>query len=350
MATILRDNSFRGVEALVRSRARQAIGVKSAFGDDALAAFQRRMPVDRVRDTLWQVIYRAKRNKAFDGSRHIGLAIDGTGACKTEREPCDLCHPILDAKGTVVSRLHKFSMVIVVGTGLSLPFDVEYYGPRDSEYAASQRLLERSLLGLGNRFADYVAGDGEYATAPFLNLARRKGIKVVARLKGNLPTLFAAAQARFSAVPPSRTFDHGRDKVEIWDADDFDPWDGLVWETVRVIRYRQTKPDGLVVEAYWLTDWEIEVVDSIGVFKMAKSRWEIENQGFNDGKNRNGLERLRTHDPNSMLVTGLVILPAIVIERLFRCRHLRRGSHRIRTPIAFLRDLQKNLGFRENAA
>jgi len=43
--------------------------------------------------------------------------------------------------------------------------------------------------------------------------------------------------------------------VEIWDADDFDSWETLRWKTVRVIRYRQYKPNGKVHEAYWLTDF-----------------------------------------------------------------------------------------------
>jgi hypothetical protein len=36
-------------------------------------------------------------------------------------------------------------MGTVVGKGLSLPIDVEPYGPGDSEYAAGQRLLERMV-------------------------------------------------------------------------------------------------------------------------------------------------------------------------------------------------------------
>ena len=40
---------------------------------------------------------------------------------------------------------HHLAMVSVVGIGLTLPFDGEPYGPRDSEYAAAQRLLRRSL-------------------------------------------------------------------------------------------------------------------------------------------------------------------------------------------------------------
>jgi hypothetical protein len=45
-------------------------------------------------------------------------------------------------------------LLSVVGTGLSLPVDVEPYGPQDSEYNAGQRLLRRAVGLLGRRFAD----------------------------------------------------------------------------------------------------------------------------------------------------------------------------------------------------
>jgi len=88
-------------------------------------------------------------------------------------------------------------MVSVVGTELSLPFDVEPYGPGDSEYRVGQRLLRRAVEHLGARFADYVVADGAYATAPFLHAAGESGLKVVARLKGNLPELYQAAHQNY---------------------------------------------------------------------------------------------------------------------------------------------------------
>ena len=41
--------------------------------------------------------------------------------------------------------------------GEALPPDVEPYGPGDSEYAAGQRLLRRTVQKLGSRFADHGA-------------------------------------------------------------------------------------------------------------------------------------------------------------------------------------------------
>ena len=220
-------------------------------------------------------------------------------------------------------------MISVVGTGLTLPLDIEPYGPGDSEYNAGRRLLRRAVGNLGRRFADYVVADGDYATAPFLHDVGDLGLSVVARLKNNLPELFAAAQKRFLRQAPHQVFRSGKDRVEIWDADDFDPWETLRWETVRVVRYRQHKPDGTVYEAYWLTDFPRHRVSSRAIFRMAKSRWEIENQGFNDAKNRYGFEHICHHERHSLLVVWLLTCLALTIERLYRVRYLHRGTHPI---------------------
>ena len=144
----------------------------------------------------------------------------------------------------------------VVGTGLSLPFDAEPYGPGDSEYAAGQRLLVRAVSQLGARFADYLVVDSALSTAPFLHAAGRVGLHVVARLKSNLPELSRAVEKRFRSQPLPPAFSTSiTNGIEMWDADDFDPWETLNWPTVRVIRYRQHKPDGSVVQADWLTDF-----------------------------------------------------------------------------------------------
>jgi len=220
---------------------------------------------------------------------------------------------------------------------------VEAYGPRDSEYAAGQRLLQRTVRQVGPRFADYVVVDAEYARAGFLHLARGLGLRVVARLKANLPELFTAAERRFRRQTPTAVFAEGDDHIEVWEADDFDPWETLSWETVRVLFYRQCKPDGRVVQAYWLTDFPSRQVSSRTLFRLAKARWEIENQGFNDAKNRYGLEHLCHHEAHSLLITCLLVALALTIERLYRLRYLHRGSHHPRQAVELVRLLWLSL-------
>ena len=112
---------------------------------------------------------------------------------------------------------------------------------------------------------------------------------------------------------------------------------------MRVLRYRQHQPTGTIVEAYWLTDLPAQRVSSRQLYRFAKSRWEIENEGFNDGKTRYGLEHIRHHHANSLLVGWLLTIFALTIERLYRLRYLHRGCHRPATPIEFLRMLRLSL-------
>jgi hypothetical protein len=345
IARLLRDVSFAGAEALVRSSARKAMGVRMTFGDDTLGYFTERLDADRFRQGVAEVVRQAKRNKAFQEDRWIGLAIDGTGAGRSHEERCKGCHPIRNEKEEIVGYHHKAVMIGVVGTALTLPFDVEPYGPGDSEYAGGRRLLQRAAKNVGTRFANYVVVDGGFATAPFLHTVGDVGWKVVARLKGNLPELFEAAQRRFRNKRPDQKFRYGDDRVEIWDADDFDPWETLRWQTVRVILYRQHKPDGEVIEAYWLTDFTKSEAGSKAVFRMAKSRWEIENEGFNDAKTRYGFEHICHHHPNSILINWLLIALTLTLERLYRLRNLHRGNHAIRSSIDLLRELRLSLSF-----
>ena len=326
------------------SPARRSMGIRTPFGNDALGYFTERLDVERLRSATVGIVKQAKRNKAFEDSRWIGLAIDGTRAGRSEQKKCENCRAVRDAKKEIIGYHHKVVMISVVGTGLTLPFDVEPYGPGDSEYSAGQRLISRAIESLGVRFANYVVVDGEFATAPFLHTVGDLRLKAVARLKENLPELSDAARRRFVSTPPDRTFKDGKDRVDIWDADDFDPWQTLRWQTVRVIRYVQHKPDGKVVEAYWLTDFTKSEAGSQALYYMAKSRWEIENQGFNDAKTRYGFEHICHHHPNSLLVNWLLIALTLTLERLFRCRYLHRGNHGMLQAISLLRLFWISLG------
>ena len=151
---LLRRAAFAGIEALVRSRARRALEVSTSFGDDALAYFTARLDPAVTRRAAVTAVRQAKRHKAFDDGRFIGLALDGTGAGRSRKKLCKLCRPYRNQKREIVGYHHKLVMRSVVGTGLTLPLDVEPYGPGDSEYNAARRLLRRAVKNTGRRFAD----------------------------------------------------------------------------------------------------------------------------------------------------------------------------------------------------
>ena len=269
LGTILRQWAFLAIEALVGSQVRRNLNVSQSFGDDALRYFTERLDAAPTRAALAAVLHRAKRNKAFEDCRFVGLALDGTTAGLRRKKGCCLCRPHRNAQREITGYRHHFVLAALIGGDLTLLVDVEPYGPGDSEYAAGQRLLHCVRANLGARFIDYVVVDGEFATAPFLHAAGEAGWPVVARLKENLPELSRAAKWRFHSRPSDLVFRDSPDRVELWDADDFDPWESLEWETVRVIRYRQYKPDGEVVEAYWLTNFSARQMSRRCLYAMA---------------------------------------------------------------------------------
>lgn len=306
---ILREDAFAGVDALIRGAAR-ALAVGRRFSHDTLAYVTARMDPGPTRAALSRIARQAKRNKALAASGWIGLAVDGTATTCLSKPgtDCPHCRPARKADGTLLGYRHEMVVLSIVHAGVTLPCDLELYGPGDSEHGAGQRLLRRGVAALGPRFADFVVVDGKFATAPFLHTAGELGLRVVARLKDNLPQLFAAAQEQYAARMPMGTFRDGRDEIEVWDAGDFEPWSGLRWTRVRVLKYRQRKPTGKIVEAFWLTDWPASAVSSQALYRMAKSRWEIENDVFNVAKTYHGLEHVCHHQGNSIVVSWLITL------------------------------------------
>jgi len=343
IGTLLRRNSFHALAALARSAARPNLKITRSFGKDALGYFTERLALAPLRQALVSVLRQAKRNKAFEQSYWIGLILDGTGVARSSRRACRYCLPLRN-QGHLHGYNHQFSLACLTAGGLVLPADVQPYPPGGGELAASRTLLSRLVGSLGPRFAQYVVWDSLYANAPALHQANDLGLYVAAPLKDNLPQLYAQARARFKTPSPTCTFRDGADRVQLWDADDFDPWDQLRWESVRVLRYRVTRPDGQVFQGYWLTDIPTRKLSSKSLFRLCLGRWGIENYAFNDGKNRYGLEHITHHHANSLLVQWLLICLALTCERLFRLRYLRRGTHPPMSPADLLLLLWIGLG------
>ncbi|MFZ0961346.1 MAG: hypothetical protein WAO35_10625 [Terriglobia bacterium] len=153
-----------------------------AFGDDALGYFTKRLPAAPTRAALATALRQAQRHKAFDGSTFIAWAVDGTTVGRGQQSACTLCRPHGQNAGQITSYHYHPALVSDVGTGLTLPFDVEPRGPGNSEYAAGQRLLRCAVNTLRPRFADHVVVIGEFATAPFLHAGGDLHLRVAVRL------------------------------------------------------------------------------------------------------------------------------------------------------------------------
>ena len=65
----------------------------SSFGNDTLSYFTERLDPRVSRQAALTAVREAKRHKAFDDCRFIGLTLDGTGAGRSQEKVCNLCRP-----------------------------------------------------------------------------------------------------------------------------------------------------------------------------------------------------------------------------------------------------------------
>jgi hypothetical protein len=103
------------VETLVRSSARRTLSIATPFCDDALGYFTERLDPHPTRQALLSLIRGAKRKKAFDDCRWIGLARDGTGAGWRTQQGCSFCRPSRNAQKQIQGYQHSLVMISVVG-------------------------------------------------------------------------------------------------------------------------------------------------------------------------------------------------------------------------------------------
>jgi hypothetical protein len=85
-------------------------------------------------------------------------------------------------------------------------------------------------------------------------------------------------------------------------------------------------------------------VPSRALYRMAKSRWEIENETFTVAKTAPGREPMCHHQGTSLLVRYLILRLTMASERLYRLRWLHRGTHPVRSASALVRTLRLSLG------
>ena len=105
----------------------RALGVRRAFGGGALRYFSDGWRPAPPGEALASVLHRAKRNKAFEGCRFVGLALDGTTGGRREKPKpsCGLCRPYRNAAREIVGYRHHLVLAVVVGGELTLPVDGE---------------------------------------------------------------------------------------------------------------------------------------------------------------------------------------------------------------------------------
>lgn len=328
--------------------------------------------VGHVRLAGWErlrtkAVQRLQRMKALAAARLLGrpvLLIDATGLICFHRRHCPHClvqrhgpqtlylHHVLEAK-----LLGPAGVVVSLGSEFIENADVAGAKGRsaeaikqDCELKALHRLLPRIKADYPQlRFV--LALDSLYGCGPVFALAQQLGWSFVVTFKeGRTPALWREFQALLPACPENRlqrTWGDGLVQEFRWVPHlDYQDSEGRCWK-LNALDCTERTAHGQRQYFAWLTGLPVgrKTVEEIAQ-KGGRSRWKIENEGFNRQKNSGlNLEHVYSTDPENWKVYYLLLQLAFLLLQL-----LERGSLLRRLAAEAGRPFWKLFGSLKNVA
>lgn len=300
---------------------------------------------DSLRQILSMINHRLKRNKALKTkSPLIFAAIDGHELFSSRSRCCDKCQirNIEEKNRTVIEYYHRAVVCHLVGFDLALPLDAELILPGEGEVIAAKRLLER-VIKLYPRFFDAIVGDGLYFEAPFINYCIEHGKDVMTVVKSDTRVIMQDALGIIRTQEPEQMEINGI-HLKTWDIEGFNSCEGievplriLYVEELKQIRKRKGKKWVNETEQHkwcWVTNIPKSRLPTIQAWKAGHSRWDIENDNFNDLANNWELDHCYKHEPQAIINFILTLFITFILIQSFYHRDLKPPIRKLFTRIA----------------
>lgn len=288
---------------------------------------------DTIRVGIHEIYVRLKRNKVLQPRWHglVPLLVDGHESSASYRRCCPGCleRTIHTTKEDYIQYYHRNVTALLITEDMPFLLDAEPQRPGEDEVAAAMRLVDRVVDNYPRAF-DLVAADALYAQAPFFEFVLDRGKDVLTVLKDERRNLLQDAQALFGQTQPPET-QHGRVRRRTWDAEGFRSWSSLdrplrvvrSLETTTVRRQLDKQEEPLVSDWMWVTTLSSSRASSDAVVALGHSRWDIENQGFNESVNQWHSDHVYKHDPTAILAFWLLTMLVLNVFRAFYLRNLK---------------------------
>ena len=327
-----RLGSLNALEQLKSSRK-----LKNLLGDylpsaDTLGRVFSLVNTETLRKVQRDIYERLKRNKAFGVPRHglIALAIDGHESHATYKMECEGCLKRKIGEPEQTQYYHRNVSCELIFANCCFQLDAETQLPGENEVGAAERLLARTVSMYPRAF-DVVVVDALYAGADFVNKIIEHGKDVIVVLKDDRRELFKDAEGLFAGLEPTKVVNTDGSYSEYWDIDQLQSWSG-VKKLLRVIKVKETrticdKETGEVREVVstwiWATTLSKLRANTVAVAELGRSRWCIENQGFNEMVNDWHADHVYRHEPRAILNFWLMIMIGYNLFRVFYLRNLK---------------------------
>jgi hypothetical protein len=300
---------------------------------DTLGRVAEQIDSNSLREVLVDFYRELRRKKALpklsDGL--IALAFDGHESTASYLQSCSGCGTRMVGKDgdRRTQYYHRFVFCSLVGKDYHLFLDVEPIRPGEGEVVAARRLYHR-VHPLYSRAYDIVVGDAIYLEGPFFQDAIDRKKDVLAVLKREDLNLFEDAEALFDEREPEVLKRRGREN-RCWDLEGFTSFPTVeaplrvvkALETSRVKRHLTGEMEENVARWMWATTISAQRATTKDVIDLGRSRWDIENRGFNEGASHYKIDHVYRHDLHAMLVILLLAMLAMNLFEVFYRRNLK---------------------------
>jgi len=295
---------------------------------------------------------RAKMIEDFAG-KAIGI-VDGHENISSYIPKCSHCSTRDVSKVEGVERLqyyHRFVAFILAGEKFTTILDIEPILPGEGELTSSYRLIERVCLNYPKAFKIMI-GDGLFLAGPVFTLLSSHSKYAIAVLKDKNRQIYEEVVALSNITEPV-TYKQNKTCYRVWEHKISGLWDGYKKEVIAIkseettTKRRHSRKIGsdskweyIEKKAEWM--W-VTNLPCIGDLKntvcICHSRWQIENQCFNETVNTWKADHVYRHSENAILVFLLLLFIVVNIVNIFFNRNIK--DRRISTKVILI-DLIKS--------
>lgn len=288
---------------------------------DTINDFLSGLEISELENIRTHMIKELLRKRCFENYRienkYWGVIFDGTGLYSFEEKHCEHClrrkytnketgetkivymHHVLEAKLVVGD------MVLSIGTEF-IENENEEVTKQDCEIKAFYRLAEK-IKETYPRLPICILGDSLYACEPIFSCCDENSWKYIFRFKeGRIKSI----AEEFNAI---KEIEEGKEQDLFWVNEI-----GYNKRTINMIESRITMEDGESRHYTFLTNIKITKSNSGRLIAVGRSRWKIENQGFNNQKNiRYHIEHANSTDYTAMKNHYILTQIADILVQLY---------------------------------
>jgi hypothetical protein len=313
---------------------------------DAIRDTLKVVDLSKLREILREIVCKARENKVFDKGTIDGLvvvAVDGTQTFNSDKKSCENCLTAIKKGKKEQRNFHSSVVLSTIGEGPKLVIDFEQYKPGEDnalkdegELTAAKRLIKRVSKEHKN-FIDVVVYDALACNSEWINICNQSNIDVVVRVKNNNIKSIKEIKRQINKSEPVVVWTDIKAYESVTVFEDKFHMDGVEKE-LRFIKFHMKKPNKSRTQLMIVTTcMHIELAT---LYKIIRTRQDIENSIFHNLKTECGLEHCFVHGGNAIEVVLCLIYIASNMVQLFYYRRLKKS---LKTQVELIRQLIKGL-------